>query len=779
MRIAIFDKFDIKNCNSYIANMLYDPILSFQPYQAELDLKLDDFCEFSFDVPYYYVNEVTKERYRNPVYDYIKCFRNLHLNDVGFFHISSVNIEHDGLMEYKHVTAYSAEHELTHKFLNMLKVRIDEQGDDMVLYHADQPSLSVMHKVLAGTNWTVAYCDESVARQKVVLDIDRSSIYDLITEDLAKFCNCRFIFDIENFQIYIYDADHVGEDTCLNITFDNLLSNAEVSYSEDDIKTALRVEGENIYITDLNGGSDTITDLSNYAVEEWMGAELARKYPYYLATRTKRLKYYTEVQKYLDLFTKRWAALQNNYPENGQHVWEWFSKYNYEILDMYEEAIAKAEKEMADKEAEGNWAEAEKKREEAENYKYTLETIFLRRYIKHYVKKQVQSLVDTKQLLCLPEYGINYLKEGICTLDTMIEAEMEKRTSGEQEYSREHIYKSIQKFYSNGLFIKNFILRIRYENEIIPALRHMSEVLRNYYSYEGFVHDNDFPSTSNNIFKSNKWEENQILNNKLFVNDNYEFIIAKTQYLGAIEHFSELGAGGNAFGYGWSNDICKDLEKTVYNYEYSEENSSSSVHKETIPLEPIEFIYRSDGHGCNSWIYDLCYSAFMDPNGDLSNDKIKEKMGICGKPYFTKDEIRILKALESEDEYRDSNFKLHKDDSRAEILKNSQRLYQNGLTKICELNKPSLSFTADTANLFMREEFKGVIQKHLFSLGNKINIVLRNDYTLQVTIKEIHIDFSDPEKNFSFTCDNISSLAVKENDSIMRKIGYAYRKNKK
>lgn len=51
MRIAIFDKFDIKNCNSYIANMLYDPILSFQPYQAELDLKLDDFCEFSFDVP--------------------------------------------------------------------------------------------------------------------------------------------------------------------------------------------------------------------------------------------------------------------------------------------------------------------------------------------------------------------------------------------------------------------------------------------------------------------------------------------------------------------------------------------------------------------------------------------------------------------------------------------------------------------------------------------------------------------------------------------------------
>jgi len=763
MRIAVFDKFNMKNCNSYVTDMLYNPILYFQPYQAKLDIKLDDFCEFSFDVPYYYVDEINKEKYLNPVYDYIQCFRNIHLNDVGFFHISSVSIEHDGLMEYKHVTAYSAEHELTHKFINMLKVRIDEQGNDMVLYHADNPSLSVMHKILAGTSWTVAYCDESLLDYPVVLDVDRSSIYDLITEDLAKFCNCKFIFDIENFQIYIYDAENIGEDTNLYITFDNLLSNAEVSYSEDDIKTALRVEGENIYITDLNGGSDTITDLSNYAVEEWMGAELANKYKYYIETRTKRLKYYTEIQKYLDLFTRRWEALQNNYPENGQHVWEWLSKHNYDILDMFEEALAKAEKG-------GNT-------EEAERYKQQID-IFVRRYLPRYVKKHVRDLVETKQLLCLPEYGINYLKEGINTLETMIEAEIEKRNLGDQEYSREHIYKSIQEFYSNGLFIKNFILRIRYEEEIIPALRHISEVLRNYYSYEGFVHDSKFSSASDNLFKSDKWEENHIFNDKLFVHDDYEFIVAKTQYLGAIEHFSELGAGGNAFGYGWSNDICKDLEKTVYNYEYSEENSSSSVHKETIPLEPIEFIYRSDGHGCNSWIYDLCYSAFMDPNGELSNDKIKEKMGICGTPYFSKDEIRILKALESEEEYKDSNFKLYEDDSRAEILKNSQRLYQNGLKKIKELNKPSLSFNANIANLFMMETFKGAISNHLFSLGNRINIVLRNDFILQVTIKEIHFNFENPETEFSFTCDNITSLKAKKYNTNMRKIGYAYRKSK-
>lgn len=788
MRISTFDQFDMKNCNAYIADMLYNPLFCFTPYNASCDLKLDDFCEFTFDVPYYYVDDVTKKKYINPVYDYISCFRNVHLNDVGFFHINTVSIEGDGANESKHVTALSAEHNLTHKYSN----EFNDEVNDMVLYDPDKPSKSAMHKILKDTEWSVAYCDEHLANHAVFLDVDRASRYDLMTNDIATLLDCKFIFDIENFEISIYPNDNIGEDTGLSITFDNLMQNAEVSYEEDDIKTALRVEGEGIYITDLNGGSDVIVDLSNYATEEWMGAELADKYDYYFKKRNdaERLKYYTEIQKYLDAVTKRREAIENNYPEDGLHLWEivFQDEKDLWMLTNLEEQIYTAE---------------QNKDSDEVNKLLDGFLIFINDYIFDCRRDSIYGkLIFAKRLLILSEYGIKYLKEGKLLLDELIKAEEKKLKNMEQrpndeKYTYIHFYQLMSKFYSTALNEK-YVVRNLYEIRLIPMLKKTLEKLSDYFSYEGFVHDKDF--MSNNIFNlSSDWSLNSTFSDVLFNSDYYDIIIASTNYFGAIENFSEyfmndithidnyLDENGKKIR---ENNICKDLYRTTITYKTHMENDEEKIDiiKESTPLDAITFNYYTDSKGCNPWIYDLFMHCFHTPKEDLleggifTSEKnldtyIQNKVGISGTPYFTDDEVRILKSLEIEEEYIDSNFKHYDSYTRAKILEQSKRLYKNGLKKLKNMNKPTLSFTADVANLFMLDSFKGIIWQHLFALGNKINIVLRGNYAIQVTIKELHVDFNEPE-NFSFTCDNAVSLLSNEYNSILRKIGKAYRQTK-
>jgi hypothetical protein len=153
----------------------------------------------------------------------------------------------------------------------------DSEGNFIptVFYKPSDEKHSLLHRLLAdkAPHWSIGYVTpyialdeesqpETVGTFQRTYTSDGTSIYDLLTGDIAEESNVIFIFDTMNRQINCYSlcdcidqstgnimCSGIGEDTNILLSKNKLANEISISSNKDEVKNCFRVEG----------GDDTIT----------------------------------------------------------------------------------------------------------------------------------------------------------------------------------------------------------------------------------------------------------------------------------------------------------------------------------------------------------------------------------------------------------------------------------------------------------------------------------------------------------------------------------------
>lgn len=140
-----------------------------------------------------------------------------------------------------------------------------------------QHELSLLWLILHEHGWNVGFVDPYVDSQSELDDdkiplanktgffqVDSQDIYSFLTQEVAAYFRCIFVFDTENYLVHAYNVNNIGYDTNVFLSFQNVQN--EVTRSSDrDLHTVFHVQGdENLDFTEANFGEDSIEDISYF-----------------------------------------------------------------------------------------------------------------------------------------------------------------------------------------------------------------------------------------------------------------------------------------------------------------------------------------------------------------------------------------------------------------------------------------------------------------------------------------------------------------------------------
>lgn len=187
--------------------------------------KFNSYSEISFEVSRIYNDVITGETKVFPHYDKIEALRLIEVQGLGYFEIQGPTISGDGIKESKSVTAYSLEYTLAQKYLEDLyndgtigsveAGYIDEVYNGtlpdgveypiITLYNPQEPRLSLLHIILEKIyGWKIGHIDDSLKTKSRQFNIDRTSIYDFLMNDICEMFNCYVVFDTYDNTINLY-----------------------------------------------------------------------------------------------------------------------------------------------------------------------------------------------------------------------------------------------------------------------------------------------------------------------------------------------------------------------------------------------------------------------------------------------------------------------------------------------------------------------------------------------------------------------------------------------
>ena len=253
--------------------------------EANGTFKFNTYSEITCQFHRLYTHPVTGKSMVHPLYDKVEALRVLYIVGFGYYQIQQASINADGIDEYKEITAYSLEYEMTQKYLEdfVINMGTEKSIDGVQLYNTDDTSKSLIHLVLEKMpGWKPGHIDESLIKLQRSFEVDRQAIYDFIMNDMSKTFKLVAIFDTYHRTVNLYEEDKAGKETNIYVALDTLGSNAKIDYSADDIKTCLYVYGaDDLTIREVNLGLPYILNIDYYNTIDWLGQDLYDAYQRY------------------------------------------------------------------------------------------------------------------------------------------------------------------------------------------------------------------------------------------------------------------------------------------------------------------------------------------------------------------------------------------------------------------------------------------------------------------------------------------------------------------
>jgi|GEM_PF-2502522 len=203
-------------------------------------------------------------------YESLQYRRLVYLEGLGYFMITEIEKEGDGVNETKTITAESLEVELVTKKLTVF-------SGTFKFYDILTPAPTLLGRILTYLpGWTIGSVDIALTSLYRTFDISDSTIYNFLMNEVETAYQCIFDFNTINKTISARAVSRAVTSTDIYLSFDNLIKSIKVKEITDELVTSLSVYGGgNLSINQVNClGGDKIYNFSHFKSTEWMSQGL-------------------------------------------------------------------------------------------------------------------------------------------------------------------------------------------------------------------------------------------------------------------------------------------------------------------------------------------------------------------------------------------------------------------------------------------------------------------------------------------------------------------------
>lgn len=719
--------------NFFLCNTDKEKICKLETTETKGVFKFNSTSELSFETARVYNDIITGETKVNPFFDKIEAFRLIFVEDFGYFELQGPELTSDGITEKKSCKAYSLEYVLAQKYLDDFYVNIGtvesievinaESESNIIpvtLYNPSNPKLSLLHLALDEVyGWKIGHVDASLQTLSRQFEIDRTSVYDFLMEEVCEKFNCYIVFDTINNTINVYaesltakficdgytnmftitppftqictvsidgykttkwnynatngvlTLDDIPEsgshvevidgaltewETDVFISFDNLAQEVNINYDADEIKTKLTVTyGDDYDIREVNLGLPYLTDISYYYTVDWMGQDLYDAYTRYMQKSTNS---------------------QSEYAKNSQEIIKFNDCISYEENRLsFEYSLAQSVNSL------------------------TVGTYYVR-------QENLDGSFYYKEVSLPSEYKVDVGYYSNVTTNV-----------NEQKVS--DLYAVLKKYFNNE----------DKDGEDTTSWKTDLDELKS---------DFEFMETYTLDYLSSEMSKIQI---DRIGNDTVE---------AAINNFLDEM---------W-NEIGRNPLQKLYLEPYQQikttniEAGWSQTNNESYPYYYPVIIYIASIEKAISE-RDVKIKEYKDEQSVFINNNAVISDSLLMRNNFTEGQLIRLSAFLREDELHIEDIVETSLDDLSSSFKVKQDAMESGKIELQKLCQPQLQFSMTMANIYALSEFEPIINQ--FQLGKVIKVCLRPDYIKQSRLLQVDINFDD-FSDFSCEFGELTSL---------------------
>ena len=235
-------------------------------YNRKVGYKFNAFSTLEFTAPYM-INGV-----ETPYYSLLQPKRLVLIDGIMCFLITGVTENGDGIQKYKDVTCQSLEAAMNYKKVTSFEGTY--QFYDALGTSGSPALINTILDYVPG--WTVGSIDTSLSLLYRTFDVDDTTLYSFLMNDVSETYQCIFSFDTLNKTISAHTVDNATSNSDIFLSYDNLIKETKIEEITDELVTCLTVVGGgNLSINSVNPlGTNKIYDFSYYENTNWMSASL-------------------------------------------------------------------------------------------------------------------------------------------------------------------------------------------------------------------------------------------------------------------------------------------------------------------------------------------------------------------------------------------------------------------------------------------------------------------------------------------------------------------------
>ena len=218
----------------------------------------------------------------------------------------------------------------TYSFVELIELEMQRMKD-----------LSLMDQILLECpSWEVGMVDDYVdeqfpepLRNEVgAFEIDSQDIYSLLTQTMAQYFSCIFVFDTMQMTVNAYRVSGIGKDTNIHLGYRNVQNSINITPS-DELYTIFNVSnGESLNLAYVNFGDREIEDISYFLNEEYLDKELIDKYKAWQEYRESFRDEYIDYSRLYNSQNETVTELYNRVPVDGLDIKQ-YESFSYNELD--------------------------------------------------------------------------------------------------------------------------------------------------------------------------------------------------------------------------------------------------------------------------------------------------------------------------------------------------------------------------------------------------------------------------------------------------------------
>ena len=195
----------------------------------------------------------------NKFYDKFKKEMLIYTEEFGYFIISETSFSKKSENEIKSINCDSYE-------IILNKTNVTLEDGTYPLYDVLNPNSSLLGILSNVSKWTIGHVDSTLLAKYRTFEINNISIYNLLMTEMSTAYNCYFTFDNEDNIINAYDKDSVTPTEDILLSFDNLVSEINISEKNEDVCTVFKISGsDGVLINDVNPlGTSYVYDFNYY-----------------------------------------------------------------------------------------------------------------------------------------------------------------------------------------------------------------------------------------------------------------------------------------------------------------------------------------------------------------------------------------------------------------------------------------------------------------------------------------------------------------------------------